>query len=64
MERVNGTIKAKLRKAMDETGKGWVTCLPAVMLSLHIQPFHFNGKQVTQFRNYIISEMWSIITNI
>ncbi|XP_042281469.1 uncharacterized protein LOC121906607 [Thunnus maccoyii] len=38
VERANGTIKAKLRKAMEDTGKGWITCLPAVMLSLHIQP--------------------------
>lgn len=36
--RANGTIKAKLRKAMQERRKGWVTCLKADMLSLHIQP--------------------------
>lgn len=38
VERTNGTIKAKLRKAMEETGKPWTTCLPAVALSMHILP--------------------------
>ena len=46
MERANDTIKAKLRKAMQETGKGWITCLPAVMLSLHIQ---HNNTELSPF---------------
>ena len=36
VERTNGTIKGKLRKAMAETGRNWVDCLPAVKLSMHI----------------------------
>ena len=38
VERNNGTIKAKLCEAMEETGKGSVTSIQAVALSLHIQP--------------------------
>lgn len=36
VERTNGTIKAKLRKAMNETGKSWMYCLPLVVLSMHV----------------------------
>ena len=36
VERTNQTIKSKLRKAMQDTGKGWVHCLPLVELSMHV----------------------------
>lgn len=38
MERTNGTIKSKLRKAMTETGFTWIDCLPLVMLNMRMLP--------------------------
>lgn len=38
VERTNGTIKTKLRKAMAETGRSWVQCLPLVTLNMHMLP--------------------------
>ena len=38
IERNNGTVKAKLKKMMAETGKTWMRCLAPVMLSMHILP--------------------------
>ena len=38
VERANQTIKSKLRKAMTETEKNWVYCLPLVLQSMHITP--------------------------
>eukprot|EP00062_Callorhinchus_milii_P010341 gi/632955089/ref/XP_007893297.1/ PREDICTED: protein NYNRIN-like [Callorhinchus milii] len=36
VERHNGTLKNKLKKAMQETGKGWVACLPLALTSMRI----------------------------
>ena len=38
VERNNGTIKSKLRKCVEETGRPWVECLDLVTLSMHITP--------------------------
>ena len=38
VERSNGTIKSKLKKCMEETGRTWVECLDLVTLSMHITP--------------------------
>ena len=38
VERTNGTVKSKLRKAMAETGRQWPDCLDLVSLSMHITP--------------------------
>ena len=38
VERNNGTIKSKLKKTMEETGKNWLYCLPLVVLNMHVTP--------------------------
>ncbi|XP_040215524.1 protein NYNRIN-like [Rana temporaria] len=38
VERHNGILKNKLRKAMEETGKNWMYCLPLAVTSMHISP--------------------------
>ncbi|XP_056890188.1 protein NYNRIN-like [Takifugu flavidus] len=43
VERVNGTIKNRLKKCMDETGKNWMFCLDLVKLWMHITPHKKTG---------------------
>lgn len=38
VERTNGTIKSRLKKCMEETGRPWPECLPLVKLYMRITP--------------------------
>lgn len=38
VERTNGTVKQKLKKAMEQTGNNWVQCLPLVQFYMRITP--------------------------
>lgn len=38
VERTNGTIKNKLRKAMADTGFAWLDCLPLILLNIRMMP--------------------------
>lgn len=43
MEKHNGIIKSKLKKAMEDTGKNWIYCLGVVKLAIHITPSSNTG---------------------
>lgn len=43
VDRANGTIKSRLRRCMDETGKSWIYCLDLVKLWQHIAPHATKG---------------------
>lgn len=38
IERMNGTIKCRLRKTHISTGRNWVQCLPIVLMTIRITP--------------------------
>uniref|UniRef100_A0A3Q3ML23 ribonuclease H n=1 Tax=Mastacembelus armatus TaxID=205130 RepID=A0A3Q3ML23_9TELE len=38
VERTNGTIKMRLRKTMEQTGRTWVECLPLVKMYMRVTP--------------------------
>lgn len=38
VERLNGTLKLKVQKAMAETGKTWVDCLPLALFFQRTTP--------------------------
>lgn len=38
VERLNGTLKLRIQKAMKETGKTWVECLPLALFSIRVTP--------------------------
>ena len=46
VERTNGTVKARLRKTMETTGKPWPECLSLVKMYMHIVP---NSTGLTPF---------------
>ncbi|KAM3918957.1 uncharacterized protein RB166_013697 [Leptodactylus fuscus] len=38
VERLNGTLKSKIQKAMADTGKPWTECLPLALFSVRYTP--------------------------
>uniref|UniRef100_A0A7N8YHN3 Uncharacterized protein n=1 Tax=Mastacembelus armatus TaxID=205130 RepID=A0A7N8YHN3_9TELE len=46
VERTNGTIKMRLRKTMEQTGRTWVECLPLVKMYMRVTP---TDKGLTPF---------------
>lgn len=43
VERLNGTLKLKIQKAMRETKKTWVECLPLALYSVRVSPQRKTG---------------------
>ncbi|KAM4038679.1 uncharacterized protein ACNLHF_017055 [Anomaloglossus baeobatrachus] len=43
VERLNGTLKLKIQKASEETGKPWTECLPLALFSIRYTPNRKTG---------------------
>lgn len=63
VERMNGTIKGRLKKCMEETGKSWTQCINLVQLFINITPnaegltpfeiIHGRPYRLPEFKNHI-----------
>lgn len=66
IERTNGTIKNRLKKCMEETGRNWPDCLDLVQMYMRITP---NQTGLTPFeiihgRQFVLPQFKHLETNI